>query len=392
VAVFDSSGLGDLAEELREAGVPVVGGGKFCDKLEFERDFSMDMMKRIGCDMPDYQVFSTISDTIKHVWHNRHKGLVINGKVHEKVYFKTNAYIDSDATRSADNPEDLIRFLRRLKGKADRRINILQECIDGPDVSTGRWWNGKAWVGPYLGTIEKKKTFGEDIGPSTGASVTAVWWYPEEEPLVAKALHWDKLAGEFLRHNAPPGWYDINAILKDGKAWFLEWTPRFGWDSEGVAMPLLYQSLPDWLKFITLGVTSDKLGLSNKIAYGIRLGVPPYPWEQGKRDEKGSAVGIGIWGEPTKQLSGQAGFVGYELRRSNHRNELDVAAPDGLVGLAVSAGEKLSVIHEEAVAVIKKIKTSSALIWSPDGADSICENAERAIEEVFTDIPKGLIH
>src|ERR1700733_5247935 len=158
IAVFDSSGLGDYAEELIKAGVPTICGGKFMDKLEKERDFSMEMMKNNGCNLPPYQCFHTLTETIQHVWHNRHKGLVINGEVVEKVYFKSNAFIDSDATRSADNPEDLIRFLRHVRSRTpDKRLNMLQACIDGPDISTGRWWNSKAWVGPYLGTIEKKK-------------------------------------------------------------------------------------------------------------------------------------------------------------------------------------------------------------------------------------------
>jgi len=300
VVLFDSSGLGEKADEMRDMGIPVVGGGRFCDRLEKERDFAMTMMKRNGCDIPDYQIFPSLTETINHVFQHRKKGILINGKVHEKVYFKANAYLGADATRSADNPEDLIRFLRHIRRHcADKRINMLQESIDGPAVSTARWWNGTDWVGPYEGTLERKKTFAEEIGPSTGCSINAVWFYPEETPLIAKALKWDGLTEFFRAYDAPPGLYDINAVLKDGKAWFLEWTPRFGWDSEGTSIPLLYQSFPDWLNYIAHGKKSNKLGLSNKLAYGIRLGVPPYPWEDSKRDQLGSAVGIGIWGPPT---------------------------------------------------------------------------------------------
>jgi hypothetical protein len=392
IAVFDSSGLGDYAEELIKAGVPTLGGGKFMDRLEKERDFSMNLMKNNGCSLPDYQCFDTLTATIQHVWHNRNRGFIINGKKVDKVYFKSNAYIDSDATRSSDNPEDMIRFLRHVRARTpDKRLNMLQECIDGPDISTGRWWNGKAWVGPYLGTIEKKKFLAGEIGPSTGCSLNAVWWYKEKEPLIAKALNWEGLTGAFRQYNAPPGWYDINAILKDGKAWFLEWTPRFGWDSEGTSLPLLYENLPDWFNYIATGRESGNLGLSDKIAYAVRLGIPPYPWEHGERDGNGSAVDVGIWGEPTRKLSGELGFIGYELKASKFKNEWMVAAPEAMVGLACGTGTKISEIHEEVLEVIKKIKTSSALVYRPDGDEAICEQAEKAHLEGFHDLPKGLM-
>lgn len=391
IAVFDSSGLGDYAEELIKAGVPTLGGGKFMDKLEKERDFSMDMMNNNGCSIPDYQCFDSLTATIQHVWHNRHKGLIVNGKVVEKVYFKTNAYIDSDATRSADNPEDLIRFLRHVRARTpDKRLNMLQEAIDGPDISTGRWWNGKAWVGPYLGTIEKKKLLAGEIGPATGCALNAVWWYQTPEPLIAKALNWENLTGAFRHNNAPPGWYDINAILKDGKAWFLEWTPRFGWDSEGTSLPLLYENLPDWFNYIATGQSTGNLNLSSKIAYAVRLGVPPYPWEDCKRDANGSAVGVGVWGEPVQKLSGETGFVGYQLKASNFKKEWKIACAEAMVGLACGTGTKISEIHAEVMETIKKIKTSSAFVYRSDGDDAVCEQAERAAEEGFTDLPKGL--
>ena len=389
-ALFDSSGeedTGRYAEEFRALGIPTLCSGKFAERLERERDFSMEMMKSIGVDMPDYQVFHTISETIQHVWANRNKGLVLNGKVHEKVYFKCNAFMGCDSTRSCDSPEDLIRFLRNLRARsADRRVNILQAMIDGPAISTARWWNGKAWVGPYEITIEKKKVFamsGREVGPSTGCALNVVFWHPDPEPAIAKALKWDKYAALFLKYNAPPGFYDVNAVLKDGKAWFLEWTPRFGWDSEGTSIPLLYENVADWLKFVATGNPVGQLGLSNQLAYAVRLGVPPYPWENAERDAKGSAVGVAVWGPPTRDLTGKEGFIAYELRKGKFNKELEVATASGIVGLACATGPKMSELHEKVLGIIDKIKTSSALVYRPDGDEAIAEAAEDALAEGF---------
>lgn len=380
--VFESSGLGEFADEIRKMGVPVLGGGKFCDRLENEREFGFQIAARNGCDVPEYQVFHSLSETISHVF--RH-GLVVNGKKQKKVFFKTNAYIDGDTTHSADSPEDLIRYIRHVRERVpDKRVNILQGFIDGVAVSTARWWNGVDWVGPYEGTIERKKFMSDEIGPATGCAVNAVWFYPEAEPKIAKALNWSGLTPTFRTYKAPPGLYDINAIVANGKAWFLEWTPRFGWDSEGTSLCLLYQNLSDWLEYVATGKLGPGLGLSNQIGYAMRLTVPPYPWEHGSREHKESAMNIGIWGPPTRNLSGQKGFIGYELMGSKFAQEWSVAAPEGIVGLACASAPKLSTAHEKALEACKQVKTSSSLMYRTDGLDAIQEDAIRAREEGFS--------
>ena len=389
LVVFETSGLGEYAEEIRQMHVPFLGSGKFCDRLENDRDFGIDIAKRNGMDVPEYQTFSSLSDTISHVIKN---GLTVAGKKVKKVYFKTNAYIDSDATHSCDNAEDLVRYIRHVRSRTpDKRINVLQEGLDGVALSTGRWWDGRNWVGPYLGTIERKKFMDNETGPATGCALNAVWFYPSETPQIAKALNWDALAPTFRTYEATPGWYDVNCLLKEGKAWFLEWTPRFGWDSEGTCLPLLYENLADWLAMIATGKQVGGLGLSNKIAYGVRLAVPPYPWEHGKRDASGSAVGVGIWGQPTENLYGVKGFIAYQLMKSKFPKEYMVASPEGIVGLAVATGDKMSELHEKVLDIAKNIKCSSSLMYRTDGDRAICEDAERAADEGFTDLPKGLM-
>jgi len=79
-----------------------------------------------------------------------------------------------------------------------------------------------------------------------------------------------------------------------------------------------------------------------------------------------------------------------ELRRSDFKNEWEVAASEGIVGVAVATGDKLSEMHKETIDNAKKIKTSSSLIWRSDGDEVLYEDAERAHDEGFTDLPGGL--
>lgn len=390
VVVFESDELYEYAEEIRALHVPLLGSGAFCGRLEQDREFGVNIAQRNGMDVPRYQKFNSITETIQHVVH---KGMTIEGKKVKRIFFKTDAYIGADGTMSADNAEDLVRKLRHIRAKCpDKRINILQEGLEGVALSTGRWWDGRNWVGPYMGTIERKKFLTGEIGPSTGCTLNAVWWYQQPEPQIAKALNWEGLTPTFRKYEAPPGWYDVNALLKEGKAWFLEWTPRFGWDSEGTALPLLYENLADWFAMIATGKQVGNLGLSKDIAYAIRLTTPPsLMGEHIPHSGKHTEIGEGIWGKPMENLYGKKGFIGYQLMKSKFPKELSIGSAEGFVGLACAKGPKMSELHEQVMQTAKDLKASSPFMYRTDGADAICEDAEMAAEEGFTDLPKGLM-
>ena len=228
VFIFDCSGQGDKADWLRKRGHLVVGGGGFMDKLEQQRQWGERIAKEVGGLMPETVEHTTISDSIK--WLSKHD----DGR---GWYFKSNKYLGADATQGKPDVESMVRYLEFVKAKnGDRISHILQEKIDGVDISTAAYWGGRSWVYPLEGTIEHKKFMDNDIGPSTGCSFNVVWWY-DNYPRIAEELRWNELAENFRKIGAPPGLYDINALVskKDGHARFLEWTPRFGYDSEPTA-------------------------------------------------------------------------------------------------------------------------------------------------------------
>src|SRR4051812_11791435 len=48
IIVFDDSDFGDICERLRKEGKAVIGGTRYSDKLEFDRDFATEEMKGAG--------------------------------------------------------------------------------------------------------------------------------------------------------------------------------------------------------------------------------------------------------------------------------------------------------------------------------------------------------
>lgn len=341
---FDGSGAGYQANLLRRAGRKVVGAGSFCDKLESERGWTQSLYEGVGVKSPDTKEFKTISAALSYA------------KGHSQTWvFKTNRYLEASATYVADDQQDLVRYLEYMRWKwGDNIPNILQEKLPGFALSTARWWNGKAWTGPYEGTIEHKKFMNDDIGGSTGCSFNMVWFY-QEEPEIARSLQFDKQVGFMRANEAPPGLYDVNALLHedDGEAYFLEITPRLGYDSEPTSQRGI-RDLGKLLSDLAQGGEVGHLFDASQVYCSVRLTVSPYPWEHIEQDAppRHSCIGTpiagadGIWNRH---------FVGYGVSVDPTRG-LVVADPGGIVGLAVAAGPSPDSAYDEVYKYIDRRK------------------------------------
>lgn len=378
IMVFEGSRMGDKADAARRAGIHVIGSGKFCDRLEADRLFGFKIAEEAGCSLPPYEDFKTISDAIAFA---RTLG-------DTATFWKTDKYLESDATRGTRNGEELVAYLEGVRRNFGENIpSIIQQKIEGVALSTARWWNGRAWTGRFEGDIEHKKAFNDELGPSTGCSFDAVWFYESDTPPIASALGWEMIGKVFAQQEAPPGVYDINAVCDaEGRAHFLEWTPRFGWDSTPTSFALLKSELGQFFWGLATG-TADGPDMSSDIAYSIRLGVPPYPWEhwcppQDKfRFTPPAAYGIEL-DDPM--------FLGYQLAQDDEAG-LVVASPDGLLGLALDTGRALSAIDERVRDWIDEHKSGvSGMVARTDGAKRIKSDAA-ALNATDLRVPDGLL-
>jgi phosphoribosylamine--glycine ligase len=347
VFVFDFSTEGKLAEQLRAAGQLVVGGGEFCDRLELDRSFGEGIASSCGVLAPLTHKFPSISATIAFL-----------GKHDQDWYFKADGNLSTSSTAHGES-ERLIRRLTTLRDNhGDQIKNILQETIEGSDISTACWWNGRDWIGPFEGTIENKKLMNDNKGPSTGCSMNLVWFY-EAWPKIATELCFAKHAEVFRHHKAPPGIYDINAMIskKDKKAYFLEYTPRFGYDAEPTAMRAIQGELAQFYYDLATGRATSVPFDAARAQMSVRISVPPYPWENldevpsSRRKKASGAVGVSIGSiDPTdlQQLyaGGGRNFMAYGVGLQPD-GELVVVDPTGFVGLVCTDGFDPELMNEE---------------------------------------------
>lgn len=375
IMLFDGSGMGEKADEARKAGLHVIGGSSFCDRMEKDRSFGFFIAEEMGADLPYYQAFSSVAAGAKYA---RALGA-------QAAYFKSDKYLSADATYGGKDGPDLAEYMTHIgKRHGDRMRHIVQDKIDGVAVSTERFFNGREFVGPYLGIIEHKKFMDGDRGPSTGCSFNAIWPYGDESELAQK-LGFANLAEILRRHEAPPGIYDANAIVdEDGDAYFLEWCARFGWDSEPTGMRL-FADYGRFLWYLATGQgDAGTIAEPGTIAYSVRLTVPPYPTEDIEPGHKASPVG-----NPVRGTDGLwAGhFVAYQIMAEG--DGLAVASPEGIVGLSVAVGEKLSALGDETLAFAKDEMRVAGLQYRTDGAKVVADDAKK-IRAVLTDVPEGL--
>jgi phosphoribosylamine--glycine ligase len=376
VVLFDSSGIGGKAETARERGLNVVGGGEFMDRLENDRAFGFEVAESVGAQLPPYELFSSLSSCRRAA-----------ARLDEPVYFKSDKFIGSDATHKCENGEALEQYLDQLraKGVPDRTPCLLQANVAGAsDLSTARWWNGRAFVGPYEWTIEHKPLLNDDLGPSTGCAFNVVWF--TEESAVADRLGMDALAVRFRREHAPPGIYDINAVIDEkGQPWFLEWTPRMGYDAEPTSTRMI-DNLGDWLWFVATGDGGANFDMEN-IGFAVRLYVPPYPWEHSEWTDKHTCIGDRV--EGTDGLW-DGNFQAYNLRMGDHGG-LELAGTEGIVGLALSIGPELSTAGGEVVDFGRSMKKAgtAGLGFRTDGATCIKADAKK-LKDAGLDVPDAL--
>jgi phosphoribosylamine--glycine ligase len=376
VFVFDFSTEGKLAEQLRQRGQLVVGGGLFCDQLELDRTFGEDIASSCGVLAPATHKFPSISATIAFL------------KKHDQDwYFKADGNLSTASTAHGE-PEKLIRRLKTLaEHNGDQIKNILQETIEGADISTACWWNGRDWIGPFEGTIENKKLMDGNVGPSTGCSFNVVWFY-EGWPTIANELKFREMGELFRKHNAPAGVYDINAMIseKDGHAYFLEYTPRFGYDAEPTAMRAIQGELAQFYYDLATGRATHVPFDTSRAQMSVRVTVQPYPWENlhelpsPRRKKASGAVGVSVGqldGSDLRKLYGGGGehFMAYGCGLGSD-GELVVVDTTGIVGLVCADGFDTELMNDEILEEIEELDIADAQ-YRTDAGQVLDEHLEK---------------
>lgn len=361
---FDSSGFGALADRLRTSGKLVVGGGEFCDRLEEDRPFGQKFADDAGIAVPPTREFGSVSSAVAYM--RAHGG---NQRVGDGGWaWKPNRDLGPAASIVGDTEKVTAHCERMIRKQfGDRIACIVQERVPGVALSTARWWNGRTWTGPIEGTLEEKKFMDGDVGPATGCALNTVWFYLTETPRIAQALQFDRLAAMLRARNAPPGPYDVNAIVNDEGAWYLEWTARLGLDAD-LCVQRAISNLSTFLYCVATGGETDHLFDVSTLYHGVNLTIPPYPTKQGVDMQKSPALGV-----PVENVDGvwDRTFIGRGLALT--KDGLEVVDPEGYVGMAFAADTSVERGYARIAKAIEEYRIPN-LQYRTDGAKIVLKD------------------
>ena len=269
VIVFDDVlGQGTIAKALRDKGKAVVGGTPYTDKLEDDRAFGQNELKKAGISVIPHWEFTSFDDAIEFVKNN--PGKYVLKPSGEAQNLKGLLFVGEE-----DDGKDLIQVLGDYKKAWAKKIPTfqLQKRITGVEIAVGAFFNGNEFIYPINVNFEHKKLFPGNLGPSTGEMGTAMFWSDPNRIFNQTLKKFEKKLAE----EKYVGYIDLNCIVNGNGIYPLEFTSRFGYPTiciqqEGIAMPIsqfLYQLATGTLK---------KFNTKSGFQVGIRIVVPPFPF------------------------------------------------------------------------------------------------------------------
>jgi len=235
VIIFDDVlGHGAKAKKLRDQGKLVIGGTPYTDRLEDDRAFGQEELKKAGVPILPYKDFTSFDEALKFVQEN--PGRYVIKPSGEASNVKGLLFIGEE-----EDGKDVLQVLDDYKKAWSKKIPLfqLQKRVQGVEVAVGAFFNGKEFVYPINVNFENKKLFPGNLGPSTGEMGTFMFF---SGPNIIFNSTLKKMESK-LAEEKYVGYIDINCIVNSNGIYPLEWTSRFGYPTisiqqEGILMPM----------------------------------------------------------------------------------------------------------------------------------------------------------
>lgn len=270
--IFDYTGYGAICEELRNAGKLVVGGSRYTDLLEMDRNFGHTELKKHKIKvLPSYE-FTNFQDAITFI--EKNPDVYVIKPSGETQELKQLLFVGSD-----DEGLDIIRVLKAYEKSWGNNFGDfqLQKKVKGVEISVSSFFNGKEFITPINITFEHKKLFPKELGVSTGEMGSSMFW-SKDSPIFDATLK--KFEATFAKANFV-GHIDINCIVNGNGIYPLEFTSRFGYpqimiQNAGITEPLgaFFYKLAQGEKFC--------INVKKGFQVGVFIVVPPFPYDDKK--------------------------------------------------------------------------------------------------------------
>src|SRR5580704_3240712 len=321
ILIFDDTlGQGEKAQALRAAGKKVIGGTPYSDRLEDDRSFGQEELKKAGVNIIPYFEFANFDDAIEHV---------------------------------TQNP-----------GRYVIKVFQLQRRVTGVEVAVGAFFNGKNFVYPININFEHKKLFPGENGPPTGEMGTTMFW-SEPNNLFTQTLQ--KMEKKLVEEGYV-GYIDLNCIVNHHGIYPLEFTSRFGYPTISIQQAGMITPIGQFFWDLASGV-DPKLKVRSGFQIGVRIVMPPFPFDDDETFDSFSKNAVIVFKKPptdemhiedVKQVNGQ----------------WLVAGTSGVILTVTGTGQTMKQAQAQAYSRIKNVMIPN-MYYRTDIGDRWVEDSDR---------------
>jgi len=250
------------------------GSSLLASKLEDARLYAVSLAESFGLKAPSTFEFDDVDKAYDFLDSKE-------GKTRKGWVFKAEGSTYVGTTHVTESDEHLRSVLDFESHSKNVESFVLQERVEGIEISIEGWFDYRLpspWLSPINSTIERKRLMSGNVGPMAGCMGSVVWAWPSTNP---------KLFRQTLEKMTPHltkikyvGPLDGNFIIdyKTRTPYFLEWTPRLGWNAFEAFMYSLSEPYTVGELLVNLGRgLLHKYKFSNDYTAAVRLYVPTAP-------------------------------------------------------------------------------------------------------------------
>ena len=353
--INDMVGQGELCEKYKKEGRLVLGGGVFNDKIELDRLYGSKVLTSLTqakeANTTKVRTKAELLDILK----NSVRAQVLKPLGNKSV-----------SLTLVSNDADNISLISTVKKWGDKIVPcIVQQKVEGFEISTEGWFNGERFILPFNHTFERKRLFENDKGPQTGCMGNVVFPSKGDKLTELLLLPLEPL----LKKVSYIGPIDINCIISSKQVYFLEVTARIGYDAIQAFAELLKIPLYDFFYKVATkqGDLQEGKDYSNQPAIAVRLSVPPYPSKEGVEKWKGIRV--------LKVDEGAAKHIWFSDVMKEEGIEV-LAGIDGVIGCVTARGLTIRECQRRVYRTVNNVIINQDVQYREDIGDQAMSDKE----------------
>ncbi len=359
VIIFDDVlGQGTEARKLREKGKNVIGGTPYSDRLEDDRAFGQEEMKKHGISIIPYRDFTSFDEAMDHVRQNPGRYVIKPSGQAQNI--KGLLFVGEE-----DDGRDVVQVLGHYKKAWSDKIPVfqLQKRVTGVEVAVGAFFNGSEFLYPININFEHKKLFPGNLGPATGEMGTAMFWSGPNRIFNATLKKFETT----LAREKYAGYIDINCIVNSNGIYPLEWTSRFGYPTISIQQEGMITPIGEFLYDLAAG-KKPKLKVKSGFQVGVRIVVPPFPFNDIETFNAKSKDAVIIFKKPTEGVHIE------DVKTVN--GEWVITGTSGVILIVCGTGQTMKQAQSQAYSRIKNILIPG-MYYRTDIGDRWYEDSDR---------------